>query len=98
MTTAQSLPEWNLTDLYAGPEAPELEADLKDAEIRSAAFQTRYQDRLMELDGAGLAIAIADYENLSETLSRIMSFAQLLHATHTTDAEVGRFIRPSRNA
>ena len=91
MTTAQSLPEWNLRDLYAGPEAPELEADLEHAEIRSAALQTSYQDRLIELDGAGLATAIADYENLSETLSRIMSFAQLLHATHTTDAEVGRF-------
>ena len=91
MTTAQALPEWNLRDLYAGPEAPELEADLKDAEVRSSAFQSSYRDQLMGLDGLGLANAIADYENLSETLSRIMSFAQLLHATHTTDAEVGRF-------
>ena len=57
MTTAQSLPEWNLKDLYAGPQAPELEADLENAKILSAALQTSYQDRLMELNGAGLATA-----------------------------------------
>ena len=91
MTTTQALPNWDLNDLYAGVEAPEIELDLKDAEARARAFQAAYQGRLVGLDGAGLAAAIVEYEGLLEIVYRIMSFAQLLHATHTTDAEVGRF-------
>ena len=68
-----------------------LQLDLKDAEARARAFQAAYQGRLDGLDGAGLAAAIVEYEGLLEIVYRIMSFAQLLHATHTTDAEVGRF-------
>ena len=86
-----SCPIWDLNDLYAGVEAPEIELDLKDAEARARAFQAAYQGRLVGLDGAGLAAAIVEYEGLLEIVYRIMSFAQLLHATHTTDAEVGRF-------
>ena len=91
MTTTQALPNWDLNDLYAGFDAPEIELDLKDAEARARAFQAAYQGRLVGLDGAGLAAAIVEYEGLLEIVYRIMSFAQLLHATHTTDAEVGRF-------
>ncbi len=91
MAVARALPEWNLTDLYAGPKAPELEVDLKEAEACATAFQSTYQGRLTGLDGVGLAAAIAEYENLLETVYRVASFGQLLHATHTTDAEVGRF-------
>ena len=91
MAAARALPEWNLTDLYAGAKAPELEVDLKEAEACATAFQSAYQGRLTSLDGVGLAAAIAEYENLLETVYRVASFGQLLHATHTTDAEVGRF-------
>ena len=91
MTTTQALPKLDLNDLYAGVEAPEIELDLKDAEARARAFQAAYQGRLVGLDGAGLAAAIVEYEGLLEIVYRIMSFAQLLHATHTTEAEVGRF-------
>ena len=91
MAAARALPEWNLTDLYAGPKAPELEVDLKEAEACATAFQSAYQGRLTSLDGVGLGGAIAEYEKLLETVYRVTSFGQLLHATHTTDAEVGRF-------
>ena len=96
MSAAEALPEWNLKDLYAGPNSLELEADLKNAETHARAFQSAYRDRVSLLNGADLAAAIGDYENLSETASRVMSFAQLLHATHTTDPEVGRFFQTLR--
>jgi len=89
--TAAALPEWNLADLYAGADAPALQSDLKAAEVAAEKFAAAYQGKLSELDGAGLAAAIVDFEALSEILYRVMSYAQLLHATHTTDAEVGRF-------
>ena len=93
MTRNQGLPEWNLQDLYDGQDAPELEADLLDAEAKALAFQKEYQGRLASLDGLGLASALEAYEALSETTSRVMSFAQLLHATHSMDQSIGRFFQ-----
>lgn len=78
------MPEWDLGDLYAAPDAPELETpDLVRADAEAKAFQQRYQGRLAELSGAELGEAIAAYERMSEILSRIMSYASL-HATPRT--------------
>ncbi len=89
--TTDALPEWNLNDLYSGRDAAELENDLQAAELAADRFQAGHQGKLESLNGAGLAEAVADYERLSEKVYRVMSYAQLLHATHTTDADVGRF-------
>ncbi|MEK9724288.1 MAG: M3 family oligoendopeptidase [Rhodospirillaceae bacterium] len=91
MPHAEALPEWDLSDLYDGPESPALEADLKTAEAAAAKLAADYQGKMAALDGAGLARAIADFEALIETVYRVTSYAQLLHATNTTDADVGRF-------
>jgi len=90
---AETLPQWNLGDLYSGPEAPELEADLDDAAAQAKRFQETYQGKLAELDGVELAGAIGAYEAFTETLHRAMSYAMLLHSTHTTDPDVGRFLQ-----
>ncbi len=86
-----ALPEWDLSDLYAGPDAPELKRDLETAGAEAKAFQARYQNGLKALDGDGLAEAIAKYEAIQEVLGRVMSYAQLVHAGDMGDAEVGRF-------
>jgi oligoendopeptidase F len=86
-----ALPEWDLSDLYAGPDAPELKRDLETAEAEAKAFQARYQNGLTALDGDGLAEAIAKYEAIQEVLGRVMSYAQLVHAGDMADAETGRF-------
>jgi oligoendopeptidase F len=85
------LPDWDLSDLYAGPDAPELARDLQAAEADAQAFQTRYQNALAGLDGDALAAAIAQYEAINEVLGRVMSYAQLVHAADMGDAETGRF-------
>jgi len=89
--TAETLPEWDLSDFYSGPDAPELDADLSAAEKAATAFKADYQGKLAGLGGGGLAAAISAYENLSETVYRAMSYAQLLHAVKTTDPEISRF-------
>ncbi len=86
-----ALPEWDLSDLYAGPDAPELKRDLDTADAEAKAFQARYQNGLAALDGDGLAAAIGKYEAIQEVLGRVMSYAQLVHAGDMGDAEVGRF-------
>ncbi|MDX1576816.1 MAG: oligoendopeptidase F, partial [Kiloniellales bacterium] len=87
------LPVWDLSDLYAGPDAPELTADLDQAAAEAEAFQAEFQNNLAALDGDALAAAIARYEAIEEALGRVMSYAQLVHAGDMSDAEAGRFFQ-----
>ncbi len=88
-----ALPEWDLGDLYPGPDSRRLESDLGEAARRASAFNERYLGRLGELDGAGLGAAIAEYEGMGEILDRVMSYAQLRFAADVSDAEGGRFLQ-----
>jgi oligoendopeptidase F len=88
---AQALPTWNLADLYAGPEAPEVERDLKDAATKAAAFRQQYEGKLASLAGADFLGALLAYERIQEILGRVMSYAQLLYAGDMSNTEYGRF-------
>jgi oligoendopeptidase F len=85
------LPEWNLADLYASPEAPEFAADMKKGEELAKAFAETYRGKLASLDGAALAQALRDYEALSDLLGRTGSYAQLYYVGDTTDSKRGKF-------
>jgi oligoendopeptidase F len=87
------LPEWDLGDLYASPDAPEVDRDLRAALEAARALQAEYKGQLGELDGAALATLIERYERLEEQLGRLASFAQLLHAARTDDPKIGRFFQ-----
>ncbi len=88
---ARELPVWDLADLYASPQAPEITQDLETATTKAKTLQQDYKGKLTGLSGAELGAAIALYENIDEILSRIMSYAGLLHAGDMSDPEVGRF-------
>jgi oligoendopeptidase F len=90
---ATGLPEWDLGDLYGAPEAPEVEADLRRALTAAEALEGEFKGRLDELDGPALAALIARFEQLEERLGRLMSYAQLLHASKTDDPSIGRFFQ-----
>ena len=86
-----ALPEWDLGDLYPGMASPELEADLAAARRQATQLAERYRGKLASLDGATLAKAVRDYEGLDEVLSRLSSYAQLVHAGNVMDNAIGRF-------
>jgi oligoendopeptidase F len=88
---ADALPEWDLSDLYPGPDSEALARDLAQLAADADAFCQRYQGRLAELSGAALGGAIETYERLQENIGRIMSYASLLHAGNLSDSEIGRF-------
>ena len=87
----EELPSWDLTDLYASPDDPRIDADFARAATQAEAFEVRHKGRLGTLDAAGLAEAIADYERIEEILGRLGSYAGLLFATDSTDPVRGRF-------
>jgi len=85
------LPEWDLADLYPGRDSPELQRDLAAAEKQAADFQAAHAGKLAGYAAPQLAAAIAQYERLDETLTRIMSYADLTYAGNQSDAELAKF-------
>ncbi len=86
-----ALPEWDLADLYPGASSPEVEADLDRMAREAASFRETYRGKVAGLDGAALAQAVARFEAIDETLSRLASFAGLLHSGDVSSPEIGRF-------
>ena len=86
-----SLPEWNLNDLYAGPESLAFKADLETSAAKAQTFMQSYKGKLAGLDGAALAVAVQTYDAMSDLIGRIGSFAQLYYVGDTTDSDRGKF-------
>ncbi|MEZ5647995.1 MAG: oligoendopeptidase F, partial [Alphaproteobacteria bacterium] len=87
----QDLPEWDLSDLYHGMEDSQIESDLQTSETDAEAFAAHYKGKVATLSGSEFGRAIAQYESLDETLSRLGSYAQLLQSGNVTDPQIGRF-------
>jgi len=85
------LPEWDLSDLYPGPESGPLAHDISTLAEEAETFRGRYEGRLTALQGAELGAAVKAYERLQEKIGRIMSYASLVHAGNLSDPEIGRF-------
>ena len=90
-----NLPEWNLSDLYSGMDAPELARDLNVAANDSAAFEARWKGKLAaaaaQTGDDGLGAAMREYETLDEVMGRIGSYAGLLYAGDTSDPACAKF-------
>ena len=86
------LPEWDLSDLYPAPDAPEFAADMAAVERDCAAFAADYQGKLATLDASAMAACIARYETIEMTAGRLMSYAGLRYYQNTVDAERAQFI------
>ncbi len=87
-----NLPEWDLTDLYASPDAPELKRDLDWLEEACASFAADYEGKLADLDGKGMLDCVLRNEKIDMVTGRIMSYAGLRYYQQTTDAERAKFM------
>jgi oligoendopeptidase F len=86
------LPEWNLDDLYAGPDAPQVAADLTWAEKAAADFAATYEGKLAGLSGEAFAACVAAYEAIDLKLGRLMSYAGLRYQQNTGDVARAKFM------
>jgi len=88
-----ALPQWDLTDLYPAPDAPELRRDLQWAKDEAKAFEADYKGKLEALTKAGkLYEAIERSEKLGDVTGRLGSFAYLRYAQNTQDPERTKFL------
>jgi len=87
------LPEWDLSDLYPAPDAPEFARDMEWLEKACADFASEYEGKLADLDAAGLLKCVQEYEAISTTGGRLMSYAGLRYYQNTTDAERAQFMQ-----
>ena len=85
------LPEWDLSDLYAGEDAPELSRDLDWLTTECADFAAAYQGKLADLSGAEMLDCVQRYEKIDMVSGRIMSFAGLRYYQNTTDGGRAKF-------
>ncbi|MBV8422094.1 MAG: oligoendopeptidase F, partial [Hyphomicrobiales bacterium] len=90
------LPEWNLADLYAGIDDPQVKRDLDRGAAESLAFEEAFKGKLAGLversdAGSQLAAAVKRYEALDDLLGRLTSYAGLLHAGDTVDPARAKF-------
>ncbi len=81
------LPEWDLSDLYTSPDAPELARDMAWLEEACAKFAESYEGKLAGLDAVGMLECVLSYEKIDLIAGRIMSFVGLRYYQNTTDAE-----------
>jgi oligoendopeptidase F len=87
----ENLPAWDLNDLYPGMQSADLDDAFKTAEREAKAFAKKYEGKLAGLSAKGLADAIASYEAQDERMTRIMSYAGLLHAGDQLNPETSAF-------
>ena len=86
------LPEWDLSDLYSGEDAPELQRDLNWTRSACESFSTDYKGKLTSLDASGLLEAVQRYEAIDVAAGRIMSFAGLRYYQVTSDTGRAKFM------
>jgi len=102
MTSAEHTPSdagpaagvrWDLSDLYASPSDPALEADLDRALAGARDFERAYRGRVASQSAHALALAVDALETLNEPVTRALSFASLLFAGDTADPRHGALLQ-----
>jgi oligoendopeptidase F len=95
VTGAESV-EWDLSDLYAGPEDPRLSSDLDAAAEAAGAFRERYHGRLGDLSAAELNDAVVELERIKSSSARVETFARLRLAADSSDQSRGALVQKVR--
>jgi oligoendopeptidase F len=81
------LPDWDLTDLYTAPDAPEFKRDMDWLEDACARFAADYEGKLATLTAPQLLDCLLRYERIDTVAGRLMSYTGLRYYQNTTDAE-----------
>jgi oligoendopeptidase F len=84
---------WDLSDLYAGPDDPRIDADLDGALASAMDFESRYRGRLASLTAEELRGAVDELEKLNEPLVKAGAYSGLLFAADTAAPRHGALMQ-----
>lgn len=85
--------EWDLSDLYSSPEAPELKQDQQKIRELAALFRNTYRGKVKDLSPADFAGALAEYEKIIQIAGKLGSYAHLVWSTDTGSAAYGKLMQ-----
>jgi oligoendopeptidase F len=86
---------WDLADLYAGVDDPQISRDQETALRRAQAFEAAHRGKIDCTGGPSaefLRSALRELESLAELMDRPVIFASLLHAARTDDPRNGALL------
>lgn len=84
---------WDLSDLYAGVDDPNIERDIARTNKRADQMVAAYRDKVATLDDEGLYDAVAEYENITEMAYKLISYANLIWTTDTGNPQYGALLQ-----
>jgi oligoendopeptidase F len=88
---------WMLDDLFAGPDDPRLDQDLRMAKQRAASFESAYRGQIVAGPSADeMATAVKELEAICELMDKPAVYASLLHASKTDDPRHGALLTRTR--
>ena len=84
---------WDLSDLYAGPDDPEIESDRNESTTAAQRFAQQHRGHVSELDAGGLFEALRELERLEALRLKLRAYAYLNFSEDTEDAARGAFMQ-----
>ncbi|HEY8103685.1 MAG TPA: M3 family oligoendopeptidase [Gaiellaceae bacterium] len=96
VVTGAEAVEWNLGDLFDGPDDPRIDSDLEEALAASQAFRERYRGKLAGLTAAELNDAVAELERIKSASTRVETYARLRLAADSSDQARGALVQKVR--
>jgi len=87
LTGAENV-RWNLNELFAGVNDPQIDVVLKESQTQAEAFVEAYRGKLGGLTPEGLAEAYNTLESISGPLYRLGQYIHLLYAVDTADDQI----------
>lgn len=87
---------WDLSDLYASIDDPELEKDKEKVRNLAKDFSDKYKGRVSDLTAEEHAESLNEYEEIAQLAGKIGSYAQLKWSTNTEDPALGKLLQEAR--
>jgi len=97
MTGAEDV-RWNLSDLFASPDDPKIEAALARDLERAKAFEATYKGKVATLEPKPFAAMMRELADYEESSTRTEVYAYMLHSENTQDNAAGRLLARVREA
>ena len=97
-STGAETVRWNLSDLFASPDDPKIEATLASEMQRAKDFEARYKGKVATLEPKAFAAMMRELEDYEKAAAKPEVYAYMLHSGDTQDHAAGRLLARVREA